>query len=291
MFIPPMLLQYAKNNEPFDDTTMSAESNWCAELKWDGIRLIVSNMDELNLYTKNTNATSKYPELHNPPIPKGTILDGEMVVLDEQGRADFEATNAGFRSSKMRQPVVFMAFDILMHRGVDVTGLPLERRKQMLEETLTETEHYRIVRPIQGNATDFFKIVCQHGLEGIVIKKKNSKYETDLRSMKSIRSWSWQKVINYQRTEVFITGYSKKEHSWLLGYPDGDRIRPIGAMELGITPSARQSMWPVFQAYKSGESKDHVYVQPVVRCKVKYRDWYKSGAMRLPVFEEFLDVK
>lgn len=276
MFIPPMLLQYAKNNEPFDDT-----STW-AELKWDGIRLIVSNLDKLNLYTKNTNATSKYPELHNPPIPKGTILDGEMVVLDEQGKADFEATNAGFRSRKHRKPVVFMAFDILMHRGVDVTALPLEQRKQLLYETLQETENYRIVRPIQGNAKDFFNLVCQHGLEGIVIKKKTSKYEKDT------RSWSWQKVINYQRTEVFITGYSKKEHSWLLGFPDGERIRPIGAMELGITPAARQSMWPVFQAYKSGESKDHVYVKPVVRCKVKYRDWYKSGAMRLPVFEEFV---
>ncbi|WP_310191263.1 DNA ligase [Bacillus sp. 3255] len=271
-----MLLQYAKNNEPFDGIST------LAELKWDGIRLIVSNMDELNLYTKNTNATVKYPELHNPPIPKGTILDGEIVVLDELGRADFESTNAGFRSSKRRKPVVFMAFDILYHRGIDVTGLPLVQRKKLLEETLEETEHYRIVRPIKGSAKDFFKIVCQHGLEGIVIKKKDSRYE------KGTRSWSWQKVINYQNAEVYITGYSKKEYSWLLGYPEGERIRPIGTMELGITQSARESMWPVFQSFKSGESKDHVYVKPVVRCKVKYRDWYKSGAMRLPVFEEFI---
>jgi DNA ligase-1 len=282
MFIPPMLLQYSKNNLPFDDPSTFAE------LKWDGIRMIVSNMDELNLYTKNTNATAKYTELHNPRIPKGTILDGEIVVLDEHGKADFEATNAGFRSSKMRKPVVFMAFDILYHRGIDVTGLPLERRKQMLEEALQETDHYRIVRPIEGSAKDFFDIVCQHGLEGIVIKKKSSRYETDFRSMRSVRSWSWQKVINYQQAEVYITGYNKKENSWLLGYQEDDRIRPIGALELGITSAVRQSMWPVFQAYKSGESKDHVYVQPVVRCKVKYRDWYKSGLMRLPVFEEFI---
>ncbi|MDR6884865.1 DNA ligase-1 [Bacillus sp. 3255] len=276
MFIPPMLLQYAKNNEPFES------SSTFAELKWDGIRLIVSNMEELNLYTKNTNATAKYPELHNPPIPKGTILDGEIVVLDEHGRADFESTNSGFRSSKKRKPVVFMAFDILYHRGIDVTGLPLVQRKKLLEEILQETDHYRIVRPIKGSAKDFFKIVCQHGLEGIVIKKKDSRYE------KGIRSWSWQKVINYQNAEVYITGYSKKEYSWLLGYPEGDRIRPIGTMELGITQSARESMWPVFQSFKSGESKEHVFVKPVVRCKVKYRDWYKSGVMRLPVFEEFI---
>ncbi|MDQ0899281.1 ATP-dependent DNA ligase [Paenibacillus sp. V4I7] len=163
-----------------------------------------------------------------------------------------------------------------------MTGLPLEVRKGFLEEVVKENDHFRIVRPINGSATDFFNIVCQHGLEGIVIKKKNSKYEKDT------RSWSWQKVINYQKAEVYITGYSKKEHSWLLGYSDDGRIRPIGALELGISQSARQSMWPVFQAYKSGESKDHVFVQPLVRCKVKYRDWYKSGAMRLPVFEEFI---
>ncbi|MHC0561850.1 ATP-dependent DNA ligase [Paenibacillus sp. MAH-36] len=271
-----MLLQYSKNNLPFN-----AHSTF-AELKWDGIRLIVSNMEELNLYTKNTNATAKYPELHNPPIPKGTILDGEIVVLDEQGKADFESCNAGFRSRKKRQPVVFMAFDILYHRGIDVTVLPLEQRKKLLEETLQETDHYRIVRPINGSAKDFFKIVCQHGLEGIVIKKKDSKYE------KGVRSWSWQKVINYQEAEVYITGYSKKESSWLLGYEDGGRIRPIGLMELGITQAARKSMWPVFQFFKSGETNDYVYIKPVVRCKVKYRDWYKSGAMRLPVFEEFI---
>ncbi|MBD0381260.1 DNA ligase [Paenibacillus sp. WST5] len=271
-----MLLQYAKNNEPFDDPSI------LAELKWDGIRLIVSNMDELRLYTKNTDATAKYPELHNPPIPKGTVIDGEMVVLDEQGRADFEATNAGFRSSKKRKPVVYMAFDILYHRGEDVTGLPLEVRKGLLETALQENEHYRIVRPVNGSPMAFYDLVCQHGLEGIVIKKKGSKYERDM------RSWSWQKVINYQHAEVYITGYSKKESSWLLGYENDGRIRPIGTMELGITPAARQSMWPVFQAYKSGESKDHVYVKPLVCCRVKYRDWYKSGLMRLPVFEEFI---
>lgn len=276
MFIPPMLLQYAKNNEPIDDSSIYAE------LKWDGIRLIVSNLDELNLYTKNTNATSKYPELHNPPIQKGTILDGEVVVLDEHGKADFEACNARFKSRKIKHKVVYFAFDILYHRGIDVTTLPLEVRKGLLEEAVQENDHYRVVRPIKSKATDFFNIVCQHGLEGIVLKKKNSKYEKDT------RSWSWQKVINFQRAEVYITGYSKKEHSWLLGYSDDGRIRPIGAVDLGITPAARKSMWPVFQAYKSGESKDHVYVQPVVRCMVKYRDWYKSGLMRLPVFEEFI---
>ncbi|MEC0227922.1 hypothetical protein P4I72_12370 [Paenibacillus alba] len=174
-----------------------------------------------------------------------------------------------------------MAFDILMHRSVDVTALPLQVRKGLLEEALQETENYQIVRPVSASTDAFYELVCKHGLEGIVIKKKESRYE------KGTRSWSWQKVVNYRHAEVYITGYSKKEHSWLLGYDDGG-IRPIGTLELGLTQSARESMWPVFHAYKSGESMDYVYVKPLVRCKVKYRDWYKSGAMRLPVFEEFI---
>lgn len=98
MFVKPMLLQYAKDNIPFDD------SDFLAELKLDGIRLIVSHMDELKLYTRHNNdVTSKYPELvKNCPVPKGTIVDCELIVSDDQGRPDWEACMARFHSSKIK---------------------------------------------------------------------------------------------------------------------------------------------------------------------------------------------
>ncbi|MCM3273970.1 ATP-dependent DNA ligase [Paenibacillus elgii] len=182
--IKPMLLQHAKNNLPFDDP------DCIAELKLDGIRLIVSNMESLRLYTKNSDATEKYPELHDTPLQKGTVLDGELIVTDEQGRPDFEACNARFKSKKLKHKVTFCAFDVLMYRGIDVTGLPLIRRKELLEESFTETPYYTRVRPVTGSATQYFDIVKQYGLEGIVIKKKSSKYEI------GSWSWSWVKVIN-----------------------------------------------------------------------------------------------
>jgi DNA ligase-1 len=74
MFFPPMLLQYAVDNLPFD------HSDYFASLKLDGIRLLISNIDVLKLYTKNMDVSSRFPELYNPPISRGTILDGLYVV-------------------------------------------------------------------------------------------------------------------------------------------------------------------------------------------------------------------
>ncbi|WP_237712671.1 DNA ligase [Paenibacillus elgii] len=277
--IKPMLLQYARNNMPFDDPSC------ITELKLDGIRLIVANMESLKLYTKNTDATEKYPELHDAPFQRGTVLDGELIVTDEQGRPDFEACNTRFKSKKLKHKVTFCAFDILMYQGIDVTGLPLVRRKELLEESFEETSYYTRVRPVIGSAIQYFDIVEQYGLEGIVIKKLQSKYEA------GTRSWSWVKVINWKESGVFITGYSKKDSSWLIGVKEGNKIRPMGTMEHGITKEARILAWPILRQSKIDETDQYVFVEPLLKCKVKFRDYYKSGLMRIPVFQGFFNMR
>ena len=83
MFIAPMLLDSAK--EPFDD------ENYITELKFDGIRIILSNQDgKVKLYTRHNNeVTNKFPELHDIDIPEGTVLDGEIIVTNSEGLPDF----------------------------------------------------------------------------------------------------------------------------------------------------------------------------------------------------------
>lgn len=184
VFHSPMLLQYANNNEPFNN------KDFITELKLDGIRLIVSRLDELKLYTRHNNdVTEKFKELHECPIPKGTVLDGELIVSDQKSKPDFEAMMSRFHSNKTKHKAVFCAFDILKYNGIDVTGLPLLRRKELLEKAFQETDHYKRVKHIEGDLVSYFNIVKQHGLEGTVIKKANSKYEI------GHRSYSWQKVI------------------------------------------------------------------------------------------------
>ncbi|WP_114383697.1 DNA ligase [Paenibacillus prosopidis] len=284
MFFPPMLLQYAKDNEPFD------RPDYFSMLKLDGIRLLVSNMDVLKLYTKNMDVTARFPELYSPPISKGTILDGELIVTDEKGHPDWEACMARFQSKKSKNQIQFCAFDILYFKGENVMGLPLEKRLELLEAELEETEFYTRMRVMTGSAVKLFDLVREAGLEGIVLKKRDSKYESRSQPCepggKAIRSWSWQKVINYAYSDVMITGYSKKDHNWLIGVPEGERIKPLGTMELGITSQLRKSVWPRLGRSIIGENKDFVFVDPLVSCRVKHRGYYKSGLMRLPVLEE-----
>lgn len=194
-----MLLQYAVNNQPYNSPSH------VAELKLDGFRLLVSNMDKLKLYTRHNNdVTSKFSELYDSPLSNGTILDGELIVSDQDGKPDFEAMVTRFKSKKSKDKVTFCAFDIIRYKGIDVTSLPLLRRKELLEESFLENDYYKKVKMVEGDTLEYFKLIQQHGLEGIVIKKKDSKYEIDR------RSWSWQKVINWTYAEVYITGYRKK---------------------------------------------------------------------------------
>lgn len=277
MSVSPMLLQYSVNNTPFDDP------RYVSELKLDGIRTIVSNMNRVRLFSRHgIEMTSKYPELLNPPFESGTELDGELIVTDENGKPDFELCMSRFHSKSKSVPVTFVAFDILTHKNIDVTGMSLMKRKELLERVLQENEQYKRIRIANGRATDFFEVVKQNNLEGIVLKAKDSRY------VKNTRSWSWQKVINWQRAAVFVTGYRKKEFGLLLGYQDAGQIRPVGVMELGIPRELSKSVFPILHQNKIGENKEFVFATPTIQCQVKFRQWFRSGMMRSAVFEQLI---
>ena len=283
MFFPPMLLEYAENNEPFED------DRYLVQLKFDGIRLLVSNMDKLHLYTKNMDVTARFPELHAPPVSTGTIIDSELIVTDDRGHPDFEACLARFNSKKSKHRLQVCAFDILFYRE-DVRGYPIERRLELLEKDLQENETYSRARCFNGSAINLFEIIRSAGLEGQVYKKKGSKYLSRQQpcspGVKGTRSPQWLKLLNYDRADdIRITGYSKRDKSWLIGRVEGDRLIPLGGIELGVTAEHRKMVWPRLQRSVVSENKQFVFVDPVITCSVKHRGYYKSGMMRLPVLE------
>ncbi|MVP02118.1 DNA ligase [Paenibacillus sp. N10] len=274
-----MLLQYSKDNMAFNST------KHIAELKFDGIRLIISHMDEIRLYTRHNNdVTLKFPELvHNSPIPAGTILDGEIIITDQDGKPDFEGMLARFQSKRIKTPVTFVAFDIIKYRGIDVTSLPLLRRKELLEQAFIESNHYKRVQVARGLTTEYFKIIKQNGLEGIVIKDKDSRYEVDR------RSYAWQKVINWIHAEVYISGYRKKDFGWLtaIDTTDGQK-RPAGIIELGASPVHKKAFNGIKQRLVYKEDDNFVYMEPLIKARVKTRNWTKNGLLRSPVFIDFI---
>jgi DNA ligase 1 len=285
MFFPPMLLQYAENNKPFD------HPDYVTSLKLDGIRLLVSNMDYgLRLYTKHQEVTARFPELHSPPVSKGTIIDSELIVTDHRGHPDFEACLARFNSRKAKYKLHVCAFDILYYRGENVMHLPLDRRLELLENDLVENETYSRARCFNGSAIHLFEIIKSAGLEGLILKHRDSKYVSRKRPCEpgvlGSRSWNWQKIINYEfSNDVRITGYSKKDNHWLIGRVDGNHLKPLGTIELGITVQHRKKVWPRLNQSVISENKHFVFVDPIISCSVKHRGYYKSGLMRLPVLE------
>lgn len=142
------------------------------------------------------------------------------------------------RLSKSK-PVTFCAFDVVYHKGKRISHLPLFERKEILDSLLPEDLPLVTKVPlINSNGKAMFDLVKAQGLEGIVLKKKSSKYELGKRSR------NWLKVINYQYATVEIAGFRKSEFGWLLKFSDG---KPAGVMELGVPAEARKAVYQLLK--------------------------------------------
>ncbi|WP_423410258.1 ATP-dependent DNA ligase [Heyndrickxia sp. MSNUG] len=271
-FISPMLLH--KSDQPFDS------ADYITELKLDGIRLIYSVDDagKVRLYSRHNNEiTAKFPELHSLDIPSGTTLDGELIVSDNDGKPDFEAVMSRFMSRKDKTPVSFVAFDVIQREGKRVTNLPLLDRKKLLADLVpTDSALLSKVQFVEGHGTAYYDAVCDQSLEGIVLKRKDSRYQVGKRST------NWLKVINYQYAEVFVTGYRKKDFGWLLADKDG---RYMGVMELGV-PSKEKVR--IYRGAIIKETEDFAHIDPM-EIRVKFRNYTKAGLLRLPSFYSWCD--
>lgn len=281
MFISPMLLQ--KIDEPFDN------DEWFSELKLDGIRLIYSTIDGTKFYTRHNNeVTERFPELITKSIPKGTILDGEIILPDKDGRPDFEGLMSRFHTKSDRKiktlsvnsPITYCAFDVLCYQDKMTTHLPLIERKELLDMILPDNLPYiNKTLSIPGRGKALFQSIKDRQLEGIVLKRKNSKYEPGKRSE------NWLKVVNYQYATVSIAGFRKSKFGWLLNFQDGS---PAGMMELGVPVEAKKAVYQLAKMVPVKETSDYVcFPNETLKCKVKYRTLTKGGLLRLPSFLEF----
>lgn len=279
----PQAMLLEKKEEPFDDP------RYIFEPKIDGHRLLlVKDGDAVKLWTRHENeVTLKYPELHLPPLNCfSCVLDGEVAYVDPAtGMIDFEAVMERFRMTKqpqiregmLRLPVQYFVFDVLEIDGRDVRRLPLIERTAIINEIMTETDHFRRVMQIEGRGKDLFKIIQQQKLEGIVAKRKDSIYI-------GRRSDRWLKMINYTYADVKISGYRKQEFGWLAQHNG----RSVGVIELAVPIDHRKAFYSIAQDIVTGEDKNFVYVQPLITARIRMRNWYKSGMMRIPEFVQFI---
>jgi DNA ligase-1 len=187
------------------------------------------------------------------------------------------AKASGIRAAAASDPLHVVVFDILQRNGQDLRGLPLLERKRILRESLGTNAYYSHSLVVPGEGKQLFEVIKERRMEGIVAKRADSLYI-------GRRSEQWQKVINYTYATVQLAGYRKDQFGWLAQYQG----RPVGVIELAVPAMHRQAFYGVAGRLKTGEDRQHVYLEPRISARVRFRNWTRAGMLRSPEFVEFV---
>ena len=178
-----------------------AGDGWAFELKWDGFRAMVSTENGLDVRSRrNWKMTERVPELEQ--LPRGLVLDGELVAFDENGAPDWPLLCGRMLHGNPSIPVTFVAFDVLRVDGHDLTRSRWEQRRSVLEELDLETRCSRVAEVFDDGQV-LFEAVCEHGLEGIVAKRRNGLYRP------AHRGWVKVKNPHYWRRESELAAVTR----------------------------------------------------------------------------------
>jgi DNA ligase D-like protein (predicted ligase) len=213
------------------------------EIKFDGYRaLAMKSGGKVQLRSRNDNDFNvRYPGIVKAlaPMPDETVIDGEVVALDRDGKPSFNTLqNYGSAGA----PLHFYIFDLLILKGRDVMGEPLVKRRELLEEHILTnlTEPIRYSPVLEAKLEDLIRSVKAQGLEGLVAKRRNSKYEPGQ------RSGAWQKMRVNQGQEFVIAGYTpspKNFDALVIGYYEGSKLMYAARTRNGFTPASRAELF------------------------------------------------
>lgn len=290
--ISPMLLNEVR--QPFDD------KDYIYELKLDGIRC-VAYIESKSVTLQNKRfkeLTPIYPELSDicKCVKKRVILDGELVVLTD-GKPDFYALQRRslmgdkFRISlaAKKNPVQFVAYDILYFDGKDLTDRPLMERKEYLSKAITEGHNLSISRYIEKNGIAFFELAKKENLEGVVAKKKDGLYHIGKRTS------DWIKIKVMQDEDLLVLGYQPDDDGMvkdlILGYYDEKgELKCRGKVYLGVSKAEQiiigefaikntvKKAW--FEKYKNV-----IWLKPQLIGTAHFMHETESGGMRQPIWK------
>jgi bifunctional non-homologous end joining protein LigD len=287
-YIKPMLA--TPNDAPFTD------SDWIFEIKWDGYRAITEKKGKtIRFYSRNgLSFTELYPEVAEEfkKIKKDCVLDGEIVVLNEEGKPSFQKLQQFDENRTL--PILYYVFDCLYYDGKDITGLPLLERKKFAQKAIPKSNVILYSDHVKEEGEKFFsEIIKIDGLEGMMAKRADSTYDEGRRT----RSWLKIKLVN--TLEAVIAGYTAPRESrkyfgaLILGVFHKKKLRYIGHIGTGFTDKMLKELHTRLQPLVTDESPfdEHVpvnaavtWVEPELVCNVKFSELTSDGIMRHPVF-------
>jgi DNA ligase D-like protein (predicted ligase) len=236
-----------------------------------------------------------------------TVIDGELVALDDQGKPDFKLLQ-NFRSSESH--LMFYAFDVLVRRGEELTRQPLSKRRQILESTVKQHDHVGISQVSNRTPQEMLAFVKSHGLEGIIAKRSDSVYEPGR------RSGLWVKRRINLSQEFVIGGYVPSHlgvDSIVIGVYRGKELHYVARVRAGLVPLTRHQVFERIKALETAKCpfvnlpekdagrwgqgltaekmKECVWVKPQIVAEVEFLEWTDANHLRHTKFVGLRDDK
>ncbi len=274
---------------------------WSYEIKLDGYRAIAVKADgRVNLFSRRRKSFDHhYPLIAEAlaELPEGTVVDGEIVALDDSGRPDFNLLQ-NFRSEASH--IHYFLFDLLICQDRDLTRLPLTERRSLMKSHLKlHSNRIRIAEQFEASAGDMLGAVRQQQLEGVIGKRKDSLYEPGK------RTGSWVKYRANRGQELVIGGYipgPRGFDSLIVGYYRGKDLIYVARVRNGFVPASRRQVFEKIRhlvsptmpfvnlpdTHKSRwgdeltaeKMKECVWLRPEAVAQIEFLEWTEADHLR-----------
>ena len=298
--IEPML---AEPGNPFDD------DDWLFELKWDGIRAMAFGQERTLRIAgrRGTALTGNFPELRylrGNIAAESFVVDGELVVLDAEGRPEFSRVLSRLKAPSHRafsrlartDKATYYIFDLLYLDGHDLRAVPLEERRELLSEVFRPDPWIRISEAIPSAGRALFALTLERGLEGLMAKHRQSLYQSG-------RSPGWKKLKARHTADVVVVGYTPSKAKAPFGALHIARFEDhclvsVGKVGSGFTGSDQAEIFAKLHPSKQKTSlvvglENHkepaVWVEPEVVIEIEFQDQTKDGIFRHSSFMRLRD--
>ena len=293
--IKPMLIGLER--EPFDD------SDYLYELKLDGVRCIAYlDKGSTRFYTRNgIDASEKYPEMMQlyHQVKEPCVLDGELVVLRDDA-PDFGLIKSRTLTKNVQTieryaveyPATLVVFDLLYAGAESMMSHPLTRRRELLEEYVSENAQLVVSRAVDTDGVSFFERVKEQGLEGLIAKRKDSLYHPGKRTKE------WCKIKNQLDDDFIICGYLPSKDDTVVSlvlaqHDEQGALHYMGRVTLGMKnpdfkkiDALKRVSRPTFANEVPASNNEVIWVERKLVCKVIYIQRTDTGALRHPIYQE-----
>jgi DNA ligase D-like protein (predicted ligase) len=286
-------------------TALPDGPGWLYEVKLDGYRaLILKDGARIRIISRNEkDLTAAYPTVAAAAMKlraETAVLDGEVVAVDASGRPSFQALQ--HRAGHPRHAVVFYAFDLLHLDGENLTTRPLEERRAQLPAVL-KNSGILLSQELPGTAAQVVEAVGRLGLEGVIAKRRTSRYEAGQ------RTGSWLKLKLDKQQEFVVGGYRPGTHgvdALVVGYYEGKALRYAGKVRAGFTPHVRREVHAALVPFHTtacpftdipnsrtshwgagitaDQMADFQWLTPRVVAQIRFVEWTAEGHLRHAAF-------